>query len=227
MIGFKYLTYFFSIFILFSELRAEEFVGKYSLAQSITPSEYKKWDISIFSDGKNLPIGSGNYENGKKIYAQKCAFCHGEDGNGGIKLDPYRSAIATLVGGKKDHQSLKSNNPKKNIGSYWQYATGLFDYMRRTMPYQNPKSLTTNELYSLSAYLLAENKIISKTLILNQNNLATISMPNVDGFICDNHVDSLGSLCMKNCLLPSEKSFKDTIIFDSKDYLKSDCLLIK
>ena len=207
--------------VLISTLSATE--HKYNLGTNISPSEYKAWDISIFADGKNLPKGSGNYKDGKEIFATKCAYCHGDSGKGGIKLDKYRSPIATLVRSKDD--TLSGENPKKNIGTYWQHSTLLFDYIRRAMPYENPKSLTTDELYSLSAYLLAENKIISKDTIVTEKNLAQIKMPNAEGFICDNHVDTKNIPCMKDCLTPEDKNFNKGVVVDMKDYLKSDCLI--
>ena len=196
---------------------------KYNLATKVSKAEYSKWDISIFPDGKNLPKGSGNYKDGQAIFANKCAYCHGEGGKGGIKLDRYRGAIATLVKSKDD--TLKGDTPHKNIGTYWQHATLLFDYMRRTMPYENPKSLTTDELYSLSAYLLAQNKIISKETIVTEKNLAKIKMPNAEGFICDNHVDTKSIPCMKDCLTPEDQDFNKGVVVDMKDYLKNDCLM--
>lgn len=206
--------------ILISNVLSAEQI--YKLATPITKVDYAKWDISIFADGKNLPLGQGNYEDGKKIFVNKCASCHGEAGKGGIRLDPYRKPIATLVKSKGDR--LTGEHPKKNIGTYWQHASLLFDYIRRTMPYQDPKSLTTNEIYSLSAYLLAENGIIKKETIISQKNLATLKMPNANGFICDNHVDTKSLACMHGCLIPKDKSFNKDVKIDMHDYLQSDCL---
>jgi len=206
---------------LISTLNATE--HKYNLGNKISPDEYKAWNISIYPDGKNLPKGAGNYKDGKNIFANKCAYCHGDSGKGGIKLDKYRSPIATLVKSRND--TLIGRTPKKNIGTYWQHSTLLFDYIRRTMPYENPKSLSTNEIYSLTAYLLAENKIIPKTMIVTEKSLATIKMPNADGFICDNHVDTKSVLCMKDCLTTKDKEFNSGILINKKDYLKSDCLI--
>ena len=203
--------------------QAGEKIGKYLLADKVTAEEIQSWDISIFPDGKNLPEGKGDYKTGKVIYDNQCMACHGENGKGGIKLDPYRNPIETLVKSKND--SLIGEKPKKNIGTFWQYAPLLFDYMRRTMPYQSPKSLSADELYALSAYLLAENGIISKELVVNKDNLAKIKMPNVKGFICDNRVDTKSAPCMKNCPLPGEKDFNEWVKIDNKDYLKSDCLV--
>ncbi len=212
-----------SFLLLSLNAEAEERVGKYLLAEKISPEMVQSWDISIFPDGKNLPEGQGDHKTGKVLYDNLCMACHGENGKGGIKLDPYRGAIETLV--KDANDTLTSDDPKKNVGTYWQYAPLLFDYMRRTMPYQAPKSLSADELYALTAYLLAENGIISKELVLNKDNLAKIKMPNVDGFICDNRVDTKSVLCMKNCPLPGEKDYNKWVKIDNRDYLKSDCLV--
>jgi cytochrome c len=204
-------------------LNAGERVGKYLLAETITPEAIQTWNISIFPNGKNLPEGKGDHTQGKVLYDTLCMSCHGENGKGGIQLDPYRGAIETLVKSKEDN--LTSEAPKKNIGTYWQYAPLLFDYIRRTMPYQAPKSLSNDEVYALTAYLLAENGIISKETVIDKNNLAKTQMPNVDGFICDNSVDTKSVPCLKNCPLPHEEDYNQWVKIDHKDYLKSDCLV--
>jgi cytochrome c len=204
-------------------LNAQERTGKYQLADKISNEGIQAWNISIFPDGKNLPEGKGDHTQGKVLYDNLCMSCHGENGKGGIQLDPYRGAIETLVKSKEDN--LTSEAPKKNIGTYWQYAPLVFDYIRRTMPYQAPKSLSNEEVYALTAYLLAENGIISKETVINKNNLAKIKMPNVDGFICDNSVDTKSVPCLKNCPLPHEEDYNQWVKIDYKDYLKSDCLV--
>jgi len=213
-----------ALFLLFSlHVQAGERTGKYRLAEKVTAEEIHSWNISVFPDGKNLPEGKGDYATGKKLYDNLCAACHGENGKGGIKLDPYRGAIDTLVKSKDD--SLTSENPKKSIGTYWQYAPLLFDYIRRTMPYQSPKSLKDDEVYALTAYLLAVNGIISKKTVIDKKSLPKVNMPNVNGFICDNRVDTKSVRCMKNCPLPGEKAYNKGVKVDTKDELKSDCLV--
>jgi len=205
-----------------TDLSAQDRVGKYQLAEPISDVGLKAWNISVYPDGKNLPEGRGSYAQGKVLYEEQCMACHGENGQGGIKLDPYRGAIAKLVKNKQD--SLTSDQPQKSIGTYWQYAPSLFDYIRRTMPYQAPKSLSDDEVYVVTAYLLAENGIIERSMVLTKNNLAKVKMPNVNGFLCDNKIDTKSKPCMKNCHLPRDKNYQ-WLKLDSKDNLQSDCLV--
>jgi len=139
----------------------------------ITESDAAAWDISIAPDGKGLPAGSGTAAQGAMIYAQKCASCHGEKGEGG--LGPR------LVGGQG---TLKApQQPVQTVGSYWPYATSVFDYIRRAMPYAQPKSLTNDEVYATVAYIFSINGIIKETDVMNKDTLAKVQMPNRDGFI--------------------------------------------
>ncbi|MCZ6712143.1 MAG: cytochrome c [Gammaproteobacteria bacterium] len=129
-------------------------------------------DITVMPDGEGLPSGSGNAVAGLSVYAANCLACHGEKGEGGVN--------DTLVGG---HGSLTSDRPQKTIGSYWPYATTLFDYVRRAMPYQTPGSLGNDELYAVTAYLFYLNGIIEENKVLNAETLPEIKMPNRDNFV--------------------------------------------
>lgn len=130
-----------------------------------------EWHLTITPDGKNLPDGSGTAQQGEHIFAAQCAACHGPAGIGG-------SALA-LTG---DVGSLTDEYPEKTVNSYWPHATILFDYIRRAMPPQAPYSLTADEVYALTAYILSQDAIIDPNLALTQDNLPLVTMPNRDGF---------------------------------------------
>jgi mono/diheme cytochrome c family protein len=133
-----------------------------------TDEEIKAADIAVASDGEGLPPGKGTPKQGEQVYAAKCAYCHGKDGMGG----PYDQ----LVGGKK---------PVKTIGSYWPYATTIFDYTRRAMPFNKPGSLTDDEVYATTAWLLWKNSIIPADMVIDAQTLPVVKMPNRDGFVPD------------------------------------------
>lgn len=136
-----------------------------------SPEEVAGWDISIAPDGENLPAGSGTVAQGMALYAAQCAACHGPNAEGGIE--------PRLVGG---HGTINTPNAVKTVGSYWPYATTVFDYIRRSMPFQLPGSLSDDEVYALTAYLLEMNGIIDEDTVLNATTLPAIEMPNRDGF---------------------------------------------
>jgi cytochrome c len=141
--------------------------------QPIAPGDIAPWDISIGPDGAGLPAGRGTAAQGEAVYAAKCQACHGEKGAG--------RPNDALVGGKGSLEAGKA--PVKTVGSYWPYATTLFDYIRRAMPFQDSKSLTDDELYAVSAYILSLNEIIGKDDVLDAQSLPKVRMPNRDGFI--------------------------------------------
>ncbi len=130
-----------------------------------------QWHLTITPDGKNLPQGIGRAAQGETIFANQCAACHGPAGIGGSAL-----ALTGEVG------SLQDEYPEKTVNSYWPYATTLFDYIRRAMPPQAPYSLTADEIYALTAYILSQDAIIEADLALTQDNLPLVTMPNRDGF---------------------------------------------
>jgi mono/diheme cytochrome c family protein len=137
-----------------------------------TPDEIAAWDISIGPDGTGLPPGKGTAEKGEAVFAAKCAVCHGERGAG--------QPNDVLVGGLG---SLASQNPVKTVGSFWPYATTVFDYVRRAMPLNDPKSLSNDEVYAVVAYILQLNGIIADNAVLDAQSLPRIRMPNRDGFV--------------------------------------------
>ena len=142
------------------------------LGQPATPEEIAHWDIGVMPDGEGLPEGIGTAQQGKIIYDKHCVACHGPEGVGG-------SADA-LAGAK---MALNSDYPEQTIGSYWPYATTLFDMTRRSMPIIAPETLTNDEVYAVTAYLLYLNNIISENDEMNAGTLPKVQMPNRDGFI--------------------------------------------
>ncbi|MBN1240873.1 MAG: cytochrome c [Gammaproteobacteria bacterium] len=142
------------------------------LGVEIAPEDYAPWDISIQPDGEGLPPGSGDAATGAQVYAAKCLACHGEEGAGGPN--------DRLVGG---HGTLADLNQVRTIGSFWPQASTVFDYIRRAMPFQAPQSLSNDEVYALTAYLLSLNGIIDEDEVMNAETLAKVQMPNRDGFV--------------------------------------------
>jgi cytochrome c len=149
-------------------------VHAYDFGRPATTEEIKFWDIDVRPDGKDLPEGSGTVARGKSVYEENCVACHGPNGQGGIK--------DRLAGGQG---SLATDNPVKTVGSYWPYATTLFDYIHRAMPYQAPGSLGVDDTSAVAAYILNLNGILPSDGKLDENTLAAIKMPNRDGFIPD------------------------------------------
>jgi S-disulfanyl-L-cysteine oxidoreductase SoxD len=144
-----------------------------NLGKPISQEDLAPWDISIGPDGAGLPPGSGTVKQGEAVFAAKCQACHGEKGAG--------RPNDRLVGGEG---SLPGDKPPiKTIGSYWPYATTLFDYIRRAMPFNESKSLTNDEVYGVVAYLLNLNGIIPEGETMNAQSLPKVTMPNRDGFI--------------------------------------------
>ena len=142
------------------------------LGRVATPDEIAAWDISIDPSGAGLPAGGGSARQGEAIFAAKCAGCHGEKG-GGKPNDQ-------LVGGQG---TIATDKPVKTAGSYWPYATTLFDYIRRAMPLPESKSLKDDEVYALAAYILARNGIIGEDDVMDARTLPQVRMPNREGFV--------------------------------------------
>jgi mono/diheme cytochrome c family protein len=140
--------------------------------------------FSPLPDGRGLPPGSGSVEQGKALYAQQCASCHGANLEGGI-ADKLIGGRGTLV------NDTPTKAPVKTVESYWPYATTLFDYIKRAMPLTAPDSLTNDQVYALCAYILAQAKIVPEDVVLNAGNLAKVIMPNRDGFVADPRPEKL------------------------------------
>jgi cytochrome c len=143
------------------------------LGRPATQDELSKADISIPPDGKGLPSGSGSVAQGTQVYSQKCEVCHGPMGAGTPSGDRLVGGIGTL----------NSPNPIKTVGSYWPYATTVFDYIRRAMPITNPQSLSNDEAYAVTAYILSLDNIVPKDATLDAQSLPKVQMPNKAGFV--------------------------------------------
>lgn len=155
--------------------------GPYNFGSPATAADIAKIDIDAMPDGRGLPAGSGNYEIGKGVYTANCLACHGPD-LGGVK----GTGASALIGGRG---SLASGKPKKTVESYWPYASTVFDYVKRAMPFHAPGSLSDDEVYAVVAYVLGEANIFDRSATLNAKTLPLIDMPNKDGFISDPRPD--------------------------------------
>jgi cytochrome c len=160
----------------------------YHIGRAATPAEIKAWDIDVAPDGKNLPAGEGSVRRGAEVYLAKCAACHGKNGEGGIG--------DRLVGGAG---TLATPHPVKTVGSYWQFATTLFDYIRRAMPLDAPQSLSDVDVYSVSGYVLYLNGLLPEDAVVGARTLTSLKMPNQDGFIGDTRPDVSVLACTHNC----------------------------
>jgi mono/diheme cytochrome c family protein len=144
-----------------------------NLGKAISPEDLAAWDISIGPDGAGLPPGSGTPQQGEAVFTMKCQACHNAKGAG--------QPNDRLVGGQG---TLAGDKPAiKTVGSYWPYATTMFDYVRRAMPFPESKSLSNDELYSVVAYVLNLNGIVPDDAVMNAETLPKVRMPNRDGFV--------------------------------------------
>ena len=156
---------------LAASMAAAQAQSKYGIGRPATPDEIAGWSIDIGRDGSGLPQGSGTVSHGQEIFVQQCAACHGEKAEGAVG--------DRLVGGQG---TLATAKPVRTVGSYWPYAPTLFDYIRRAMPQNAPQSLSNDDVYAVSAYILSLNGIVPVDAMLDAKSLAAIRMPNRDGF---------------------------------------------
>ncbi|MBS9718119.1 c-type cytochrome [Pseudohalocynthiibacter aestuariivivens] len=168
--------------------------GGFSLGREALSEEVAAWDIDVRPDGLGLPEGSGDVFMGEEIYLENCAMCHGDFGEA-IGRWPV------LAGGEG---TLDGEDPVKTVGSYWPYASTIFDYIHRAMPFGNAQSLTDDEVYALTAYVLYLNYLVEDDFVLNRETFAEVPMPNQDNFFMDDRAEvELGEFskeaCMENC----------------------------
>ena len=163
--------------------------SRLNIGRVVSELDLRSWNIDVAADGAGLPPGAGSAQQGKLLYETKCLACHGIDG-GGQPMD-------RLAGGRG---TLQSRKPVQTIGSYWPYATTVFDYVRRAMPLDKPQSLSADETYALTAYLLQLNGIIRPDAIMNAQTLPRVQMPNRMAFRPDPRPDVFNSACRNDCL---------------------------
>jgi mono/diheme cytochrome c family protein len=160
----------------------------YGIGRSATPAEIAGWNIDIDREGHNLPPGSGTASHGRQVFDQQCAACHGAKGEGGIGDQ--------LVGGQG---TLATPKPVRTVGSYWPYAPTLFDYIRRAMPQNAPQSLSNDDVYAVSAYILNLNGLLPADAVLDAKTLPAIKMPNRSMFTGDTRPDVKNPACVAGC----------------------------
>src|ERR1700760_2575002 len=173
---------------LLSSLAGAAAQGQYGIGRTATPAEIAGWNIDIGPDGRGLPRGNGSVTRGRDVFAQQCAACHGEKGEGGVG--------DRLVGGQG---TVATPKPIKTVGSYWPYAPTLFDYIRRAMPQSAPQSLSNEDVYAVSAYILNMNGLLPADATLDARTLSAIKMPNRNMFTGDPRPDVKNPACKRGC----------------------------
>ncbi len=172
----------------FASMTGAQAQSPYGIGRIATPAEIAGWNIDIGRDGSGLPPGSGTVSHGREVFEQQCAACHGEKGEGGVG--------DKLVGGQG---TIATAKPVRTVGSYWPYAPTLFDYIRRAMPQNAPQSLSNEDVYAVSAYILNLNGLLPADATLDAKMLAAIKMPNRNMFVGDPRPDVKNPACTSGC----------------------------
>lgn len=169
--------------------------GVFHLGRAATPEEIAAWDIDVRPDGKGLPEGQGTVAEGEKLFTDFCAVCHGDFGEG-------RDRWPVLAGGQ---DTLKAERPVKTIGSYWPYLSTVYDYVRRAMPFGDARSLSDDDVYAITAYLLYLNDVVTdEAFELSKENFTSIQLPNEANFFMDDRAEEAhyavkDEPCMTDC----------------------------
>ena len=175
----------------------KELPRQYGIGHAATPQQIAVWDIDVRADGQGAPVGQGSVKDGEKIYLEKCAACHGEFGESAGRWPQLAQGKGTLA----------SNDPVKTVGSYYPYLSSVFDYIRRAMPFGDAQSLTNDELYAVTAYVLNLNDIVDDKFVLSRATWSKVKMPNQGGFFDDDRKVAEKAFwnakpCMKDCRPP-------------------------
>jgi S-disulfanyl-L-cysteine oxidoreductase SoxD len=176
--------------------------GYYGYGRIATPEEIAGWNIDVRGDdGAGLPPGSGSARKGAEVFAGQCALCHGTFGEG-------EGRLPKLVGGMG---TLKLDRPELTVGSYWPFAPTLWDYINRAMPMQAPHTLSADDVYALTAYILSLNDIVPGEFVADRDSLPKVKMPNRDSFIwTDPRPDTMAGPCMSACVDPADVRITST-----------------
>ncbi|QSP93883.1 cytochrome c [Marinobacter salinisoli] len=179
-----------AVLMPFSQRAFAESAGYYGVGETPTEEQIAAWDIDIRPDGAGLPEGSGSVDEGMAVYETYCASCHGAFGEG-------MGRYPKLSGGEG---TLAEDRPEKTIGSYWPYASTLWDYIHRAMPFFAPQSLTDDQVYAVTAYVLNLNYIVDGDFVANKDTLPKVEMPNSGNFVWeDPRPDIQNERCMSDC----------------------------
>src|SRR5487761_1720636 len=174
--------------------------GHYGYGRIPTGAEIAGWAIAARADGQGLPPGKGSVDDGANVYAEQCAACHGTFGEG-------EGRFPKLAGGG----NLTGDRPEPTVGTYWPYATTLFDYINRAMPFPTPHTLTPDQVYAMTAYVLNVNDIVPNDFIADAQSLPQVTMPNVNGFTwTDPRPDTADKECMAQCRDPASVKISST-----------------
>ena len=160
--------------------------------RAATPEEISALDLDVRADGAGLPEGSGSVAEGEALYAERCAACHGEFGEGVGRMP-------ALIGGE---DTLATDRPRRTVGSFWPHAPTVFDYLRRAMPFGHAATLSAEETYALTAFILNANGIVGDDFIADRRTLPAVKMPNRDGFLPDDRPRKPAVRCMSDCRRP-------------------------
>ncbi|MGH6684385.1 MAG: c-type cytochrome [Pseudolabrys sp.] len=185
------------LFSLTTSALAQEKPPNYGIGRVAAPAEIAGWDIDVRPDGQGAPPGHGSVKEGEKVYMDKCAACHGEFGESAGRWPQLAQGKGTLA----------SNDPVKTVGSYFPYLGSVFDYIRRAMPFGDAESLTNDELYAVTAYVLNLNDIVDDKFVLSKETWAKVKMPNRNGFYDDDRKKTEKAFwnakpCMHDCRPP-------------------------
>jgi S-disulfanyl-L-cysteine oxidoreductase SoxD len=169
-----------SVVVAFAFASSATYGAGPNLGKPISSQDFAAWDIDVEPSGAGLPAGSGTSDQGASIFAERCTACHGEGGKGAATTTSGAPAAPPVVSNVKRNGI---DDTTLTIANFWPDATTLFDYIRRSMPWTSPRSLSDDQVYALTAYILAQNKLIDAKQVINAQTLPKVQMPNRSGFI--------------------------------------------